>query len=137
MAFQRKSYEEAKAKFTPMRRKPRVNKGLGLKRKSGMKRSNKRLGPGKKVNAWANVRKSLKVEFEAMGITTCEFQYPGCWHDEALSFAHSRKRDDPLFDINEVAVACMPVCHHKLDVEMSHDEMLDAVKAVIARREVS
>jgi hypothetical protein len=129
MAFQGKSYEEAKAKFTPMRRKLVANKG------SGLKRGNKRLGPGKKTKAWDKARAALKVDHVAMGITTCEFQYPGCWHDEALSFAHSRKRDDPLFDINEVAIACTPVCHHKLDVEMSHEEMYDAVMSVIARRE--
>jgi hypothetical protein len=114
-----------------------VNKGgPGLKRKSGMKRSNKRLRPGPKTKAWDKARAALKVDHVAMGITTCEFQYPGCWYDEALSFAHSRKRNDPLFDINEVAVACTPVCHHKLDVEMSHAEMLEAVKGVISRREI-
>jgi hypothetical protein len=130
MSFKR-TYAEALESHKPMRRKPVVNKG------SGLKRGNKRLGPGKKTKAWDKARAALKVDHEAMRVTTCEFQYPGCWYDEALSFAHSRKRSDPLFDINEVAVACTPVCHHKLDVEMSHEEMYGAVKAAIARREVS
>jgi hypothetical protein len=136
MSLRPANFDDAKSRYKPMRRSTMVNKGSGLKRKSGMKRSNKRLRPGPKTKAWDKARAALKVDHVAMGITTCEFQYPGCWHDDALSFAHSRKRSDPLFDINEVAVACTPVCHHKLDVEMSHAEMLEAVKGVIWRRKI-
>jgi hypothetical protein len=117
-----------------MRRSPIVNKGLGLKRKSGMKRSNKRLGPGKKVNAWTNVRKSLKVEFEAMGITVCELQYEGCANDVYLGFAHAAKRRKLTpEDLDHVILACN-FCHDKIEF-LEPEEMKRIVDETIEGRE--
>jgi hypothetical protein len=38
MSLRPANYEDAKSRYKPMRRSPIVNKGSGLKRKSGMKR---------------------------------------------------------------------------------------------------
>lgn len=38
------------------------------------------------------MRKQLKIEFAAWGITRCELRLPGCWLNTALGFAHAAKR---------------------------------------------
>lgn len=65
--------------------------------------------PGKKTLAWNKAREELKKEFQAMGITTCEIKFDGCWRDNALSFAHTRKRRN-VIDLKRVVLACIP-CH--------------------------
>ena len=87
---------------------------------------------GPKVMAWETARAWLKVEFEKRGLTECEIGFPGCWRNDTLSFAHSRKRDDPEFDIYEVAVACTAVCHPILEA-MSHQAMYNWVMTVIEK----
>src|SRR4051794_21867306 len=47
---------------------------------------------GKKARAWAITRRELSTEFAAQGITSCELGYEGCWRENALGFAHGRKR---------------------------------------------
>lgn len=91
---------------------------------------------GRKVNDWIRVRRQLKAEFEARGITRCEFNLsPDCKRDNWLSFAHSKKRRFITTDaeLRECALACTP-CHNELDLRMTHAEMYDAVRNVIARR---
>ena len=83
---------------------------------------------------WNSTRKTLKKEFEYKGITTCELRYEGCWINNALSYAHSKKRrfictED---DLREVALACVP-CHQKIE-RLPHDEMERIVREVIERR---
>lgn len=88
---------------------------------------------GKKSKTWIDIRKDIKKRFGWAGITVCEFRFEGCWFNEALGFAHCRKRrkltDEEMY---HVALACNP-CHDKLEL-MSPEEMHDAVHEKITRR---
>lgn len=90
---------------------------------------------GKKTTAWERTRRKLKVKFEAMGITSCEFNFPRCTPNDYLSFAHSLKRVDikTQEQLEEVAVACFS-CHSILDLNMTHEGMAEAVRTVIQQR---
>lgn len=88
---------------------------------------------GKKTREWEKVRRQLKKRFMDAGITLCEVGYTQCWFNDALSFAHSRKRGDPLYDAYEAVLACAP-CHTSLE-GLTHERMLEEVKAIIANRE--
>ena len=62
-----------------------------------MKRTTKRLGPGKKTKAWDAARAIIKQRFEKAGITTCELRGSDkvphdCGNDNYLGFAHDAKR---------------------------------------------
>lgn len=88
-------------------------KRTAFKRKAGtaMKRA------GKKTNEWERVRGLMKVEFQRAGITVCELQEPGCWRDNGLGFAHSRKRRNiPRGSrlLEECVLACN-ACHDILE----------------------
>lgn len=84
---------------------------------------------GKKTLEWAKVRKELKIEFEASGVTTCQFRLEDCWNDNGLSFAHAVKRSRLKADskpgepthIKTVALAC-PTCHTRIEM-MKPSEM--------------
>jgi hypothetical protein len=115
----------------PMRRSP-MKRGGSIKSRS-------RLKPGKKVRQWEVARALLKIAFERVGITACEFGMPGCWGrssgSEYLSFAHAKKRRNwQEGDIWRVGLACMPVCHHELDEVMRAPEMEREVERIIAAR---
>lgn len=92
---------------------------------------------------WSESRLRLKEAFRKMGITECEFRFEGCWHNTALSFAHAVKRrflkdDAPKGSpehIDTVALACGP-CHIRLDGEMNHAEMREAIMGAIAGRSI-
>ncbi len=91
------------------------------------------LGAGKATNLWNRIRRELKIRFEAAGITTCEFRYDGCWHNDGLGFAHADKRRylTPV-QLQVAALACA-VCHDILE-RMPREEMRAAVMTVIANR---
>lgn len=74
------------------------------------------LKAGKRTKEWQHMREQLKPRFEAAGITRCEFRYEGCWRDNGLSFAHTKKRRN-LRDgeLEVVALACIP-CHNRLEL---------------------
>ena len=92
------------------------------------------LGRSKKTREWEAERRRLKPKFEAIGLTYCEFGYPGCWRNNGLSFAHIKKRLNLLpGQLSIVALAC-PVCHYILDNRMKEVEMTKAVLAVIQKR---
>ncbi len=143
MSLRPVTYEAAKAEFKPLRRSGFKKHPDSLSQEenaSGSRclRQRKRLRrAGKKVKAWETERRRLKKRFQAKGITVCEFGFlvHDCAVDNFLSFAHSTKRSDPEFDIQEVAVACIPA-HQILDEQMSHAEMKKAVLKAINRREV-
>lgn len=79
------------------------------------------------------MREQLKPRFEAVGITRCEFRYDGCWRDNGLSFAHTKKRRN-LRDgeLEIVALACIP-CHNKIEL-LKEEVMTKVVLEVIAQR---
>lgn len=79
------------------------------------------MGPGKKTEAWAAIRKELKIEFERLGVTRCQV----CFTDNGLGFAHCRKRRNLLEgEIYHVALLCNDPCHNDLefgDADVMHD----------------
>lgn len=88
---------------------------------------------GLKTLEWDRARAKLKKQFEAAGITRCEFGYNGCWRDNGLSFAHIDKRR--YLRPNElyiVALACI-VCHNELE-RMPRRVMRETIMAVITKR---
>ena len=88
---------------------------------------------GKKGAEWITVRNWLKRHFRYAGIMTCEGRLPGCWFDNALSFAHCKKRRKLLEgEIYHVAMLCTP-CHQIWEV-LPHEEMHAKVHAIIDRR---
>jgi hypothetical protein len=88
---------------------------------------------GKKVEAWEEALAELKVRFEQAGITTCEVRYEGCWRNNALSFAHSKKRRKVEGgELYECILACVP-CHNRLEYGKN---MYEIVRSIIARRKV-
>ena len=80
------------------------------------------------------IRARLKRQFDAAGITSCELGYPGCWKDEALGFAHGRKRRHLKGDEIETLtiLVCNP-CHDRIET-LPAAGMLAIVKSVIAER---
>lgn len=90
---------------------------------------------GKKTKAWDNARADLKMEFLALGITSCELRYPGCWFDNALGFAHAAKRRKlTAEDLNHVVLACNP-CHDILEIKPP-EEMKRIVDTICQEREL-
>lgn len=77
-----------------------------------------------KVSEWIKARKRLKKEYEKKGITTCEGRLQGCWVNNALSFAHRYKRNDPRCEhtFEQTLLLCVP-CHSKIeyDKELTED----------------
>jgi hypothetical protein len=110
MAFQSKSYEEAKAKFKPLRRKPRVNKGLGLKRKSGMKQGKPikaKLGLSLKDKVWNQFSIYIRRRDAADGHVCCVT----CWIEIPWKEAHAGhfvpgRNNSTLFDERNCHAQC-------------------------------
>ena len=89
---------------------------------------------GKRTRDWERRRAKLKVRFERVGITYCEFGYDGCSGESALSFAHPDKRRFLSGDqLDVVALACIFNCHKKLEL-MPRDKMKTEVMRVIEGR---
>jgi len=85
---------------------------------------------GKRTDKWNRIKAKLKTKFEAMGVTRCEL----CFGTFGLAFAHSKKRrlittDE---DWEEVALLCQP-CHEKIEFS-GHDNMAEAIRAIITER---
>src|ERR1035437_3184244 len=47
---------------------------------------------GKKGRASLDAVEQMKQGFASVGIVECEGRLEGCWHNNALSFAHASKR---------------------------------------------
>lgn len=88
---------------------------------------------GKKTNEWDRVRGLMKVQFSKSGIETCELQYPGCWRDNGLGFAHSKKRRNIVGTEIEEAILAYSCCHDKIEI-LKEGAMGDLVRGVISRR---
>jgi len=90
---------------------------------------------GKRTRNWEQERARLKKKFEKWGITSCELRYPNvCWRDNALGFAHAKKRRflKPE-ELGIVILACSP-CHDILE-SLPHDLMEVEVMQVIKQRQ--
>lgn len=91
---------------------------------------------GKKVNEWDAVRAKLKPLYLAAGITSCEIGLPGCWRENALGFAHSKKRRNIVGkEIEEVCLGCNP-CHDVYEAK-PEAEMMRLIREIIAARPVA
>jgi len=116
-----------------------------LKSKTSLKRSAMKRGgklqatkpmkkAGKKSRAWFAVRRRLKVEFEARGITSCELRYEGCAGDGMLGFAHGRKRRHLRGnELETLTILACNHCHGKVEY-LGPERMLAIVNDVIKRR---
>ena len=86
-----------------------------------------------RVKLWNKIRAKLKVEFERMGLTTCEV----CGGTFGLSFAHRYKRRF-IHDEEELATVALLCQRHHEELEHSgHEKMLEGITAIIARRNVN
>lgn len=96
-----------------------------------------RLSGGKRTKEWEQVRAILKIEYEAMGIVSCELNYEGCKRDAWLSFAHGLKRrhlqGDQLKTLT--ILACTP-CHDVIE-RLPEAEMCAIVEQVIRERRLA
>lgn len=91
------------------------------------------LKAGKKVRAWSKARRALKVEFMAMGITSCELRYEGCFGDDGLGFAHhSKRRKLKPEDMTTVILVCNQ-CHDQIE-RLPPLDMFCLVNETIASR---
>lgn len=94
---------------------------------------------GKKAKLRESINRPNRIRFAAMGLLdVCEARLPGCWPNGHLTWAHGKK--DKFLTMAErkyLVIRACTVCHHKLDEEMSHEEMLAFVKNVIANRELA
>lgn len=88
---------------------------------------------GKKKSSWESERQQLKKEYQTKGITSCELRLPGCWRDNALSFAHRHKRawylshPELLGKFNQTLLACIP-CHTQIEFNKKLTEELFEIK---------
>jgi hypothetical protein len=121
------------ARKTPLRAKKEWKPKMPVK-KAGMARNSTIKQVGKKGKEWQACRAKLKVAFQRAGITTCELLFPGCWHDNGLGFAHTKKRRNITTEegLREVALACNR-CHDIVEA-FSEDIMCYYIRNVIAAR---
>lgn len=68
-----------------------------------------------KTAVWTAHRRKLKPRFMAAGITRCELRYPGCWHDNALGFAHAKKRRNLSPAEETVVILACTNCHQLIE----------------------
>ena len=88
---------------------------------------------GKRTKAWTKARAELVEEFGTRGITRCEIRFNGiCWLNNALSFAHTRKRRN-VVDLKRVVLACVP-CHQI--VEAWAEEKMEAYLEEIIKNRI-
>ena len=90
---------------------------------------------GEKGNAWATTRAALVVRFATAGITSCELRYEGCFKNNFLSFAHSKKRRyiTSQEELETVALLCQK-CHQAVEYRPDMEEI---ILRVIAKRKVA
>jgi hypothetical protein len=92
-------------------RKP-MNRGKGMQ--NAHRRVLQKVGP--KTAEWERVRRWLKIQFEKVGIRTCQLRLAGCSFDNYLGFAHPAKRRNLLEgEIYIVALLCNH-CHGVIEV---------------------
>lgn len=111
-----------------------MKRGGKLKR-SAMKLSQRPIKKaGKKSKQWIVVRRRLKIEFEAIGITSCELRYEGCAGDTMLGFAHGRKRRHLKGDeLEMLTILACNNCHDKIEY-LGPERMLEIVERTIQQR---
>lgn len=122
---------------SPLLRKTQL-KGNPEKTAAWIQRTRKPLPKkGKKMKKWEKTRDSLKDAFKRAGITTCELRFRYCWVDNALGFAHSKKRRNITTneELQEVILACN-TCHNRIE-RKPEAEMGAIVRGVINARNIA
>jgi hypothetical protein len=91
---------------------------------------------GKKTRASLDAVAEMKLEYAAVGITECEIKFPKiCWRNNALSFAHLKKRRKlSKEDIKKTVLACIP-CHDTVEIWPA-EEMEQFLQDIINKRKV-
>jgi len=117
-----------------LQRSTKSMKRTQMKRVPGTARLSK---TGKKARLRERINRPNRIRFAEMGLlNVCEAKLPGCWPNGRLTWAHGKK--DRMLSMHErkyLVIRACTVCHHKMDEEMSHEEMLEFVQDVIAKRE--
>lgn len=94
---------------------------------------------GKKAKLREQINRPNRARFAAMGLlNVCEAKLKNCWPNGRLTWAHGKK--DRFLTMEErkyLVIRSCTVCHHELDEQMSHDEMLAFVEGVIERRVIA
>ena len=99
------------------------------------KKAPRKLGPGKKTDAWTDARETIKKQFTAWGITSCELKLDGCWKNNALGFAHlDKRRNLTKDDLPKVVLCCNP-CHEQIEY-IGRKEMRELLEKIIEARTV-
>jgi len=89
--------------------------------------------PGKKTKEWDSARSKLKKAFDSVGITTCELRLDNCTQDQALSFAHTKKRRNlAAGELFEVVLSCIS-CHNQVE-KLGEKSMNRVLTRVINKR---
>jgi hypothetical protein len=111
--------------------KTAVRASTGLKRGKGLSPIGKNTR-GQQHRDWS---KELHADFSKLNIHSCEVRHEKCMPTFGLGLAHSRKRRyiSSKEQFWEVVLACVK-CHEWLDNVLSHKEMEQTVKTIIAIR---
>jgi hypothetical protein len=89
---------------------------------------------GKKTIGWTEKRNELKIEFAKKKITKCELKLKGCWINNALGFAHTKKRRKlTIEELGEVVLACTP-CHDQIEYIPAEDMEKILLKIIWSRK---
>jgi hypothetical protein len=107
--------------------------------KARLRRGGSLSANGKKARLRESINAPNRIRFAAMGLlNACEARLPGCWPNGDLTWAHGKKdRELSMEERKYLVIRACTVCHHKLDEQMSHAEMLEFVQGVIERRVIA
>ena len=91
---------------------------------------------GKKAKLRESINRPNRARFRALGLLdVCEANLEGCWPNGRKTWAHGKKdRNLTIDERKNLVIRACTVCHHKLDEQMSADEMLTFVQDAIERR---
>ena len=87
-----------------------------------------------KTAVWESHRRKLKPRFLAAGITCCELRYEGCWVDNALGFAHAKKRRNLRPEEQQVVILACTVCHQVIERKPEPDMERIVMRTIRNRR---
>lgn len=116
-------------------RKP-INRGTKQIKRTQIERRRKALKKvGKKGREAIRVRRLQKLEFAAMGITTCELRLEGCLIDDGLGFMHAQKRRNlSAYDLRHTVLLACNWCHWQWE-KLGEAKMQELVVRHIDERE--
>ena len=88
---------------------------------------------GKKGQDSLDAVEQMKKDFAEIGVINCEANLKGCWHNNALSFAHlDKRRYLSKEDLLVACLICVP-CHTTIEA-WKRDKMRSFLQDIIDRR---